>query len=89
MADVSTLVPLETTAIAQAMLFLSATGTDEDIGPTNLVESGLAFLLGAIDLHELGQGYPWLYLDAVGGHDRKWHLGTTMATAKASGEVST
>jgi hypothetical protein len=69
MAEVRTLVPLETPAIGQAMLILSAAWTGETFGPTCPLECGLAFLLGAIELHELGQRHPSLELDAVGRHD--------------------
>ena len=69
MPAVPTLVPLETAAIDQTMLLLSAAGTDETFGPASLFESGLALLLGAIELHELGQRHPWLELDAVGRHN--------------------
>ena len=69
MAAMPTLIPLETAAIDQTMLLLSAAGTDETFGPASLFESGLALLLGAIELHELGQRHPWLELDAVGRHN--------------------
>jgi hypothetical protein len=66
MAAMPTLVPLETPAIDQAMLLLSAAGSDEPFGQTSLLECGLALLFGAIALHQLGQGHPWLELDVIG-----------------------
>jgi hypothetical protein len=67
MAAVPTLVPLEATAIDQAMLLLSAMGTEKPVWPTSLLKSGLTFLLCAVELHELGQRHPWLELDPVKG----------------------
>lgn len=58
MAAIPSLVPLETAAIDQTMLFLSAAGNDETFGSASLFESGRALLLGAIELHELGQRHP-------------------------------
>ena len=72
MAATPTLVPLEAPAIDQAMFLLFAAGTDETFWPASLLESGLALLLGAVELHELGQRHPWLELDAIGRHDQKW-----------------
>ena len=66
----STWIPLEATALDQAMLLLFAAGTEETFWPASLLESGLALLLGAVELHELGQRHPWLELDAIGRHDR-------------------
>jgi hypothetical protein len=82
-----TLVPLETAAIDPTMLHLSAAGTDETSGPTSLFESGLALLLGAVQLEELGKGHPWLELDAAGNHDGYWCLRTAVAVKRASAEV--
>jgi hypothetical protein len=87
MAAMPTLIPLETAAIDQTMLLLSAAGTDETFGPASLFESGLALLLGAVQLHELGKGHPWLELDAVGSHDKYWYLRTTVAVQRAAAEV--
>ena len=47
------------------MLLLSAAGKDEDFRPTSLLESGLSLLLGAVELHHLGQRHLWLELDAM------------------------
>jgi hypothetical protein len=89
MATVSTLIPLEATAIDQAMLLLTAAGTDEPFRPTSLLKSGLALLLGAVEVHELGQRHPWLKLDAVGRHDWEWYLRAIAATAWGFAEPST
>jgi hypothetical protein len=48
MAAVPTLVPLEATAIDQAMLLLFTTGSENHFGPTSLLKSGLTFLLCAV-----------------------------------------
>jgi hypothetical protein len=37
---------------------------------------------------EARQGHPWLKLDAVGGHDPPWYLGTPLAVCRCSSEVS-
>ena len=67
----STWIPLEATALDQAMLLLFAAGTDEAFRPTSRLESGLTLLLGAVELYDLQQRYPCLELDAMGRHVRK------------------
>lgn len=68
MAAVPALVPLETSAIDKAILSISAPWTNESLRPTSMLESRLALLVGAVELHKLGQRHPWLKLDAVCWH---------------------
>ena len=88
MSALSTLIPLMASSINQAMLFLSASRTYKPLWPTNLLKGGLALLFCAVELDELGKGHPWLKLDAVGGHDRRWYLCTTLVACRCSAEVA-
>ena len=88
MSALSTLIPLMTSSINQAMLFLSASRTYKPLWPTSLLKGGLALLFCAIELHELGKGHPWLKLDAVSGHGRRWYPCTTLAACRCSAEVA-
>ena len=88
MSALSTLIPLMTSSINQAMLFLSASRTYKPLWPTSLLKGGLALLFCAVELHELGKGHPWLKLDAVGGHGRRWYSCTALEACRCSAEFA-
>ena len=68
MAALSTLIPLVAASIDQAMLLLSTSRTTESLRPASCLKGSLAFLLGAVEIYELGHGHSRLELDSVHSH---------------------
>ena len=66
----STWIPLEATALDQAMLLLFAAGTDEAFRPARLLQCSLTLLLGAVEPLERRQREAFLELDRAAGHTR-------------------
>jgi len=68
MAAAPALVALVAPATDEPMLLTFTTGATEAVWPARLLQSSLAFLLGAVDLHKLRQRQTRLELDPIDVH---------------------
>ena len=79
MAAAPALIALVAPAMDQSVLLAITAGATETIRPANLLQGGLAFLLGAVELDELGQRQACLKLDPILGHgEHTWYMRTIL-----------
>ena len=79
MAAAPALIALVAPAMDQSVLLALTAGATETIRPANLLQGGLAFLLGAVELDELGQRQACLKLDPIHGHgEHTWYMRTIL-----------
>ena len=79
MAAAPALITLVATAMDQPVLLALTAGATETIRPARLLQGGLAILLGALEIDELGQRQAGLELNPIHGHDKRlWYMRTSL-----------
>ena len=84
------LIALVAPAMDQPVLLALTAGATETIRPARLLQGGLAILLGAVELNELGQRQACLKLDSAHGHGRRsWYMRTSLGGKGLLTELAT
>ena len=79
MAAAPALIALVAPAMDQSVLLAITAGATETIRPARLLQGGLAILLGAVELDELGQRQAGLELNPIHGHaNHPWYTRTSI-----------
>jgi hypothetical protein len=74
----------------QPMLLALTSGATETLRPARLLQGGLAILLGAVELDELGQRQACLKLDSTHRHaEHFWYMRTSLGGNGLLAEVAT
>ena len=79
MAAAPALIAIVATATDEPILLALTTGASEAVGPARLLQGGLAILLGAVELNELGQRQAGLELNPIHSHaNYPWYTRTSL-----------
>ena len=90
MTAVPALIALVAPAMDQPVLLALTAGAMETIRPARLLQGGLAILLGAVELDELGQRQACLKLDSIHGHGgHRWNMRTSLGGKGLRTELAT